>query len=199
MRATMGGAGGRFAAGAVMRGGLGKGVGGGIGRGIGGLLGATTGALGTPVRVTNWPASLGPTASMGAATGRRGVAPVVAGGRGVRAFPWKTAGVGVGLGLTSYGLGRGAEALEERGYVKTAGAASIGAGLAGVGSGIAMGMAIGSFVPVIGTALGGVTGGAIAAFTQWENLAGGFEKLFGETEQEKKEREKARLPEMQKS
>lgn len=84
---------------------------------------------------------------------------------------------GLGVGLLGMGLGYGADALKESGHEKIGGATDVAANALTWGG---TGAALGSFIPGIGTAIGGgvgaIAGGAYGLYKNWGNLFGGDEK-----------------------
>lgn len=185
------------------------------GRVIGKVATAGAGVVmgeGTRVFVTNWPIGLGGGVLGGAGTGPGGMKNILGGGKlsllgrmkGVVAakggyggflkgqVPSMLGKVGIGIGLEigsrfAKGYGR---SLEKQGKVKTGAAVGLGGSLLGIGSLAAAGAALGSVVPVIGTALGGAAGALIGVAKEWKNLVPGFQKLFAKSDKEK-EAEKA--------
>ncbi len=168
------------------------------------------GGDGQRVFVTNWPRSLGGGVSglMGPGGGpqlSKGMTSMLKGkggflGKLAKILP-KGAKVGKGLAAGGAGLALGiggmiakkyGKSLEAGGKVKTGAAVGIGGSLASVGAAAATGAMIGSFVPILGTALGGVAGTIVGAVTEWKNLVPGFQKLFGKSDKEKKAEEDAK-------
>jgi hypothetical protein len=181
-------AGGRGLIGGVLGGGKVGGKKGGIG---GSILGAMGG--GTRVYVTNWPLSLGGKDLPGMARGKGGLWGKMkgdvgkAGGYGAfakKALPGALKKLGIGAAL--YGGGMAADwyggTLEKKGHEKTGAGFKAGGGLAKVGGAALTGAAIGSFVPVIGTAVGAIAGSLYGLATEWGGIRKNLRTMFGTTD-----------------
>lgn len=75
---------------------------------------------------------------------------------------------------------------ESKGMKRAAGVAGLGKSAASIGGAALTGAAIGSVIPVVGTAVGAVAGGLIGGIMEFKNIVGSVKDIFTDWEKEKK-------------